>query len=380
MIAYPEKELLNGDVIAQAREEFSNSKISPESFEKIKQAYPSKLYTPNLFIAIALGLLTILAFSFTTFLFGLLASINISSGFVVLSIFMTVLSYISLEWMVKEKMYFNAGVDNALMVLVLSFIAGIFLSYFENPSWILMNGVLMLASLWLSIRFVDAFMAIVSATFFFVLCFLCFLKSGGNSMIYFSLMMILIIGGMYILLNKIKKPINFIYEKCINALTIFLLTAFYAVGNFWVINELQLSTFRQSIHGFFSWTSWAFTFAIPVLYIFYVVVKKDILHIRTGIVLVMMMVLTYKYYFTILPVEMEMLIAGTLLIVLCYFLIKWLRPDRYGFTSEMISAKPAWRNMEALVIAETMGGTDAPQKDNLFSGGSSGGGGASGEF
>ncbi len=380
MIAYSENELLNGDVVTQAREEFSNSKISEESFFKIKEAHPSKLYTPNFFIAIALGLLTILAFSFTTFLFGLLASVDFSAGFAVLCIFMTILSYVSLEWIVKEKMYFNAGVDNALMLLVLSFIAGFFLSNFENPSWILMNGVLMIISLWLSIRFADAFMAIVSGAFFFVLCFLCFLKSGATSIIYFSLLMIVLIAIMYLLLNKIKKQVRFMYEKCINALTIFLLISFYAAGNYWVINELQISTFRNSIHGSFSWISWVFTFVIPVLYIFYGVVKKDILHIRTGIVLVMMMALTYKFYFTILPVEIEMLFIGTFLIVLCYFLIKWLRPERRGFTSEMISAKSSWRNIEALVIAETMGGNEVPQKDNLFSGGSSGGGGASGEF
>ncbi len=380
MIAYSEKELFNRDVIAQAREEFSNSKISPESFHKIEQAYPCNLYTPNFFIAIALGLLTILAFSFTTFLFGLLVSVDISSGFAVLSIFMAVLSYLSLEWMIKKKLYFNAGVDNALMVLVLLFISGFFLSYFVNPSWILMNGVLMLVSLWMSVRFVDAFMAMVSGAFFFVLCFLCFLKSGASSIIYFSLMMMVLIGVMYVLINKIKKHVRFMYEKCINALTIFILIAFYAAGNYWVINELQLSTFSYSIPGSIGWLFWTFTFVIPVIYIFYGVAKQDVLHIRTGIVLVMMMVLTYKYYYTLLPVEVEMLLLGTFLIVLCYFLIKWLRPEKYGFTSEMISSKPAWRNIEALVIAETMGGNEAPQKDNLMHGGSSGGGGASGEF
>lgn len=170
------------------------------------------------------------------------------------------------------------------------------------------------------------------------------------------------------------------FEKCINVFTIFLLIAFYAAGNYWVINELQLSEFSHSIPGSLSWIFWTFTFSIPVVYIFYGVVKKDLLHIRTGIVLALMMVLTYKYYFTILPVEIEMLFIGTFVIVLCYFLIKWLRPERYGYTSEMISPKPSWRNIEALVIAETMGGSEAPLKNDLMSGGSSGGGGASGEF
>lgn len=380
MIAYPEQALYNSCVLAEARKEFNNSNISAESFQKIEQAYPGKLYTPNFFIAIALGLLTLLAVSFTTFLFYLLTNAGILSRLAVLCLLMAVLCYVSLEGIIKKKMIFNAGVDNALMILVLLFILGFFLSYFENPSWIFMNGALMLVSLWLSVRFTDSFMAMVSGAFFFVVCYLLFERSGATSIIYFSLVMMILIGGMYAVIKKIKKQVNCIFEKCINVLTIFLLLAFYTSGNYWVINELQLTELSHPVPVYIGWTSWGFTFAIPFVYIFYGVIKKDVLHIRTGVFLVIMSVLTYKYYFNLFPVEFEMLFVGIILVALCYFLMKLLRKARYGFTSEMITPQPSWRNIEALVIAETMGGSDAPQKDSLFQGGSSGGAGASGEF
>lgn len=380
MIAYPEQALYNSCVLTEAREEFNNSNISAESFQKIEQAYQSKLYTPNFFIAIALGLLTLVAVIFTTFLFYLLTNAGISSGLAVLCLLMAVLCYVSLEGIIKKKMFFNAGVDNALMILVLLFIMGLFLSYFENPSWLGINGTLMLVSLWLSIRFTDSFMAMVSGAFFFVLSYLLYERSGATSLIFFSLVMMLLIAGMYGVIKKIKKQVNCIYEKCVHVLTIFLLLAFYTSGNYWVINELQLAELSHPLPVSFGWIFWVFTFVIPFVYIFYGIIKRDVLHIRTGVFLVMMSVLSYKYYFNLFPVEFEMLFLGIILVTICYFLIKWLQKAKYGFIAEMIIPQPSWRNIEALVIAETMGGSEAPQKDSLFQGGSSGGAGASGEF
>ena len=380
MIAYPESGLYNCDAILQAREAFKASKISVESLQKIEESYPCKLYTPNLFIAVGLGLVTILAFSFTAFLLGLLMMDDISSGLSALFTIMTAISYIFLEKMVKNKMYFNAGIDNALMILVLLFISGIFISVEDNAPWIWMNAVLMVVSLWLSVRFADAFMAMVSCAFFFVFCFLLFLKSGGTIIPWFAILMLMVIGAMYFLIKKIAKKISFVYEKCISALTIFLLVAFYAAGNYWVISVLQSLVSDQSFVLLYAWFFWILTFLLPVAYIVYGIVKKDLLHIRAGILLMMISILTYKYFFSFLPVEVEMLLLGIVLIAGCYFLIKWLQPGRHGYTSEMISSRPSWKNIEALVIAETMSGGEIPNEDNLMAGGSGGGAGASGDF
>ena len=380
MTAYSEKELYNFNILAQAREAFKASKISEESLHKIEQAHPCKLYTPNFFIALAFGLLTIIAFSFTGFLFGLLTNVDTSSGYTFLFIFMTALSYFCLEWLVKSKLYFNAGIDNILMILVLVFIAGIFLSSVENPSWIFINGVLMIVAFWFSVRFADSFMAIVSCSFFFVICFLLFLESGITALVYFSFLMMILIGCMFFLIKKMAKNVIFIYEKIVTVLTVFLLIAFYAAGNYWLISELNWFMFNQAFILSSGWILWIFTFIIPVMYIVYGVAKNNLLYIRTGIILVMMTLLTYKYFYTLFPLEVEMLLLGLVLIAICYFLIKWLRPARHGFTSEIISPRPAWKNVEALVIAETMSGDKTLQEDTLMSGGSGGGGGASGDF
>lgn len=381
MTAYQENELFNGDMKSRAHSAFDAAEISKESLHKIEEAYPCKLYTPHFFIAFALGLLTTIAIIFAGFLAWLLTSAESSGGIAALCFFMGALCYVLLELMVKSKKYYNAGVDNVLMFFILAFSAGVFMGDFENTSWVLFNGMLMLVAAWLCLRFNDAFMAVLSCAFLLIAIFLLILKLGDAALAFVPFVMMAVIAVLYFSVNKIQKRAKFIYEKILAVLTIFLLMAFYAAGNYWVISALQsaITDIRRPVA--FGWLFWMFTFLIPVLYIVYGVVRKDLLHIRTGLFLVAITILTYKYYFTLLPLEVEMLLAGMLLVGLSYFLIKWLRPSRHGYTSEVNHAEPAWKNIEALVIAETMsGGQTSTAHDQLMAGGSGGGGGASGEF
>ena len=380
MTIYPENELYNDHVRSEAQSAFELGDISKESCKRIEDAYPTKLYTPHFFIAVALGLLTIVATFFTGILAWLFTQVESSFGIASLCAFMAFVCYFFLEWMVKNKSYFNAGIDNALMVLTLLFSGGIFLSYFENVHWILSNTFLMLVALWLCLRFADAFMAIVSCGFFLALCFLLYLKLEKLPLVYLPFVMMAIIGALYYFINKVKNSVKFIYGKCFMGLTVFLLLAFYAAGNYWVVRELQSSLNVEATSKGSSWIFWIFTFLVPIIYIVYGIIKKDVLHLRTGLLLIAVTVFTYKYYYTLLPVEIEMLIIGLLLIALSYFFIKWLKTTRHGYTSESMAARPSWQNVEGLIIAETMGGLSPTSENHLMDGGIGGGGGASGEY
>ena len=76
MQAYNYSDLYNKYVDEQATEALQTACISNESYNRILQAYPSKLYTPNYFIRIALGLLTIVAVLFSGLLLWLLFCIR----------------------------------------------------------------------------------------------------------------------------------------------------------------------------------------------------------------------------------------------------------------------------------------------------------------
>ena len=101
---------------------------------------------------------------------------------------------------------------------------------------------------------------------------------------------------------------------------------------------------------------------------------------RTGLVLIAATIFTVKYYSNILPVEIEMFIAGSLLIAVSYALIKFLKTPKYGYTSYDLYTKKDVLNAEALIVAETFNKQPATKSSGLYEGGSGGGGGATGEF
>ncbi len=72
MQAYDSNDLYNQIIRQEASDAFRNNYLSEESYKKILLSNPCNLYTPNYFIRIALGLVTIIAVLFTALLFGLI--------------------------------------------------------------------------------------------------------------------------------------------------------------------------------------------------------------------------------------------------------------------------------------------------------------------
>jgi hypothetical protein len=384
MQAYSKIDLYNTYIHEQATEALQTGCISDIIKDRILQAYPSKLYTPNYFIRIALGLLIIVAVLFSGLLLFLLFSVP-EKGAIPLLIFLAILCYITLELLVKSKQYYNAGVDNVLMIMVIAFIAGaFFISDYETP-WLAMSGVIMAIALWMSMRFADALMAMVSYCCFFIFLFLVYLKAGNIAKATAPLMMMVVSALVYFLMKKLVDSKTFMYRLCFKAIAFLTLVTFYISGNYFIIKELSNQMFQLQLSQNdpipLGWLFWILTLIIPPAYIIYGVMKKDFLVMRTGLGLIAATIFTVKYYYTILPTEIEMLIAGTLLIALSYALIKYLVTPKYGFTSlDLYPSKKEVLNAEALIIAETFNKQPAIENHGLYGGGSGGGGGATGEF
>ncbi|MEO6455487.1 MAG: hypothetical protein ABIN97_15515 [Ginsengibacter sp.] len=386
MQAYNKSDLYNKYVQEQAAECLQTTCITNESYNKILQAHPCKLYTPNYFIKIALGLLTIVAILFSGLLLWLLSSSAINSAAIAtLLIVLAIICYITLELLVKGKRYYNAGVDNVLMIMVIVFIVSALLASDFETSWIVISSVTMVISLWLSIRFIDAFMAMVSYCCFFIFLFLVYLKAGDIAKATAPLIMMAVSALVYFVMKKFIENKPFVYQHCFKTITLLTLVTFYASGNYFIVKEVSDQMFHFQVgsndHIPFGWLFWIFTLTIPPAYIIYGIIKKDFLVMRTGLGLITATVFTVRYYYTFLSAEIEMLIAGVILIWVSYALIKYLKTPKYGFTSEeLYPSKKQSLNVEALIIAETFNKQPAIEGPGLFGGGSGGGGGATGEY
>ncbi|HEY2350115.1 MAG TPA: hypothetical protein VGH64_13935, partial [Puia sp.] len=100
MIAYNQKGLDNLFVLDQAQDAVDAGCITAEENAKIREAYPSGFYTPNVFICIGLFVLTTIIASCSLGLFILLSSASSDSSVSKLIIFFGLACYAALEFTV----------------------------------------------------------------------------------------------------------------------------------------------------------------------------------------------------------------------------------------------------------------------------------------
>ncbi len=385
MQAYSKSDLFNKYVTEQATDALQTNGISSESHIKIFAAYPVRLYTPNYFIRIALGILTIIAVLFSGLLLWLLTSASSTAGIITMLIILTAVCYATLEFFVRNKKYYNAGVDNILMLMTLIFFTSTFFVTDFEISWIAISLIGLLISLWLTARFTDAFMAVISYCSLLILVFLIYIKLGNFAKASVPLVMMGLSAAVYFAMRKLMQRKAFTYHFCFKSIALVSLITFYASGNYFVVKELSNEMFNLQLTPHdsipFGWLFWIFTILIPPLYIVYGIIRKDFMFMRTGLGLIAVTIFTIKYYYAILPAEIEMLVAGVILVVISYVLMKYLATPKYGFTSvNLYPSKKEALNVEALIIAETFNQQTAVGKPGLYGGGSGGGGGASGDF
>ena len=102
---------------------------------------------------------------------------------------------------------------------------------------------------------------------------------------------------------------------------------------------------------------------------------------RTGLILIAIAAVTFKNYYHVLPIENTLVLIGLVTLGGSYWVIRYLKTPKYGFTSEELQQDTiaGGINVESLIIATSQ--LDAPQgTENRFGGGDFGGGGSSSSF
>jgi hypothetical protein len=387
MSAYNTNDLYNKYVQGQASEAFHKECIDNAAYQKILDAHPSYLYTPNYFIRIGLALLTIVSLLFSFVLLWLLFGVSHTNSFTGLFIFFAFTCYGLLELMVSRKKYYNAGIDNILMIAVIILvITAININDFP-AQYEVTSCLVMLICLWFTYRFTDAFMALLAFIACLIFLFLFYTDLGVIAKATAPFLIMIITALIFLAMKKLQQKKQFIlYASCLQLVMILSMLTFYAAGNFFVIREMSNEMFNLNLQpneGIPSgWLFWLFTIAVPPAYIFYGLRKKDRNFIRVGLILLAASVLTVRYYYAVMPSEAAMIVFGALLVLVSYVLIKYLSTPKYGFSFTHIEEhNKTLLNAEAIIIAQAFGRKVNSGGDHIeFGGGSSGGGGASGSY
>jgi len=397
MIIYNKVWLANLAAQQQLRPALDSGQMSNDEFKSIETAYPVGFYSPNIFIRIGLFILTnIIAVFFGCLLtYILLDSALITSP--VWYFFLGLFSYIALEFIVRRKNHFRSGADDALTWISAGLILTGFLIILANQfplydadsptrlSWA--AGIVFLLSSYYTLRFTDSLMAIVSFLSLVFLIAVLWYNSSAFGAATLPFLVILLSGiTYYFSLTQMKHPGLVYYQHCISLLQVTSLVTLYLSGNYYVVQKLGTELYGYTTIGpykvpypvFF----WPWTILVPFIYTGAGAYKKNVILLRTGLILIAIAAVTFKNYYHVLPIEGTLVLIGIVTLGGSYWLIRYLKTPKHGFTYEELAEEtiPGGVNIESLIIASTQLEDTPKGTQSPFGGGNFGGGGSSSDF
>ena len=388
MIAYKEKSLDAAVISEEAADALKKQLITNEEHAAIANAHKTDLYSPNVFIRIGLFVLTVVIVFMS---FGLMFlftgdALSNETGLFVTTLLFGAFIYAALEWLIQNKRHYRSGVDDALLWLAIIFIVSD-VSIYSNltPLWI--SVLIFLLSLAATLRFANAVMSALAFGSFISIIFFSITPIGAIAKAILPFIVMVVAFGTYLLVLNIKHKASLRhYKYCFTMIEVLSLITAYVSVNYFVVRELSVMMFdlhlpaNASITG--GWFFWICTFLLPVLYIARGLQKKDHFILRTGLVLFGAAIFTYKYYYTVAPIEQVMTAGGIIMIIVAYVVMRYLQTPIFGITDKPLELEDIEDGLqvESLVIAESFKEAPAPDEGFRFGGGSSGGGGATGQF
>ncbi|MES2138105.1 MAG: hypothetical protein V4511_00250 [Bacteroidota bacterium] len=397
MIAYDPSFLRNSSIVKKSKQWFSKQLITPEQMNSVLKNYGTGFYSPNFFIKIGLFIFTFIAIAAAVgfySLFFLLLDVNPETGsFVFTCLLFSIGCVFLLEYFIKNKKVYRAGVDECLLYSAFGFILtaiGILINDgFEPSENVLLFCVFALPFLIAAIvRYADRLVTLALAVCLYAIFFLSLLKLGEIAKLIMPFALMTVSIPVYFLATKQKqKEELFHWKKCIEIFEWLALIVFYFAGNYFVIREASISFFDMHLNDGenipLAFVFYMFTAIIPLLYVYYGLKKKNKTLLWSGLLLIAVAVLTFKYYFSLGNPEITLTLAGMVLIIVSYVCIKVLKTPKYGITFKEEPDEDNFlrSNAEALVIAQNFGGQNAEiPSGTQFGGGGFGGAGSGGNF
>lgn len=387
MIASNSDKIQNHFLIEEVEKLVVMEIVSKEQLSQIKINNPDTKTNSNILIRIGFFLLGNFLISSIFGVFSLIfAIIDSQTAYGFLSLFAAV-ACVFVSELIYRKNYFAFGFDDSI-ILSISLCATIGIGLLsENILAILFFFVLITS--FCSARYVH-----VPSTFFALLGLVGLI---GYSIIkeeiipseYLPILMFLTAILLYFFQNQISKnSSNFIYKNVFLTIKIFSLILAYASLNYFVVRELSeiLLGFHIDRNGEIPLSNFFYfaTFAIPLFYIFFGLKQKDRLFLWMGFISLALGFPTIRYYYSILPLEIALILGGIILFVIVYFSIRITREKTTGITfNEDKNLNPMAFEVvkNILVNANTHEIITTTQESPMeFGGGGFSGGGSGGDF
>ncbi|MEP2668009.1 MAG: hypothetical protein ABJH04_03385 [Cyclobacteriaceae bacterium] len=385
--AYNETWLYNLEVIKETKRWLKAGFIEKVQFNVIAEAHSSSFYHPNFIIRLLIFVATLMGLSGVTGLFALMIldtnQIIISIGCLIYGIG----SFVFVDQaIIKNSKHYKSGLTEALIYHACGFTIGGFagLVDFETASVLLFSIIVLSFSAY---RYLDLLTTVAA---FFTLAYLVFFQLYEFGSIFQQIIpfaFILIFVPVYLVCKKWKSKDHLaIWNNNLIVIESLSLLLIYLAGNYLVVRELSVN-----LMGFplvegedipFAFLFYGLTLLIPVAYLYLGINNKDIVILRTSLLVLAFSIFTFKFYYGFEHLEITLTVLGIILLGIALLLFNYLKTIRNGFTREnLISEKWSSMNAEAFIISQTLGGNQVKVNDSFQGkGGEFGGGGSSGSF
>ena len=364
--------------------------LTKVQFTEIEKMYPVNYYDSNVFLKIGLFIFTILAAGFSIGIMSIffvdIYNSNLNVVMVIQSLMIGSVFFFLLENLIKNRQLYHSGVDNALIYMALGAFCTTIYFLFEksNPSTWLFLILFLPLFVATTIRYAES--VVCTLTYFLIVgIFVMIALESFWGKILLPFILMIVSTGMYFLVKKLSSRKDYLYyETCLTIFKTLSLITFYLGGNYLIvregnalINNLYLSTSPQVA---FAPMFYFFTTIIPIAYLFFGFRYCDRLILILGLITLGFSIFTYRFYFSIIPIEIALTLGGILLIILSAGLIHYLKTAKHGFTYQPDDDFEGF-NLEAMLMSQIIQSKIPHQGDTFkFGGGDSIGGGAGGKY
>ena len=384
MISYNIEELEKKQILSEAKSLYKSKMINETQYDKVREDIKSELYSPTIFIKILLFILSYIGMTTVIGPIGLIFNAVGEIGYRILAILLGA----SLIWftesvLIMGKNHYKSGITEAGIYSGTLFIMFGILGFGENIE----IGYLILGFLFsviIAVRYLDLLALLVSLTCFSNLLYKAIHAIGEVTEALLPFIFFFIFLSIFLACTSIEKKLKtFVFNDHLIITKTLSLLVIYASVNYYVVRELSINLMNLTLAKGqdipLAIVFYILTATLPLLYIYYGIIKRSVLFLRVGLLICALSVITFKYYFSLGMPIVTFTVAGIILIAISLWLMNYLKVMRNGFTREnLINDKWMSQDMSAIIISQTLGGNKLiDNKNESFGGGRSGGAGAS---
>ena len=384
MIAYNKTLLENTFLVEEAIDLKKSGFIQESKLNTVKQKLETLKTNRNILVRIGFYLLGSFLFSSILGFFSMFTLMNSSTNYHIVGFVYFIIGIIILEVICRQN-YFRHGLDDSFIIgSQLTFYISI---YFLTYSTIALYFSMIMIGFVFALRYVNTISFLVSLIGVVVLTG-DYLINHTDISSALPFVLLLIAFGFYFLHQKIKdlKPLYF-YQNVMEWFFSFSLLLGYASINYFVVRTLSEDLLHADYTKSdvpFGWIFNILMFLIPIFYVYYALQTKNRTMLYIGGLTFTLSIATFRYYHSIMPAELALILAGSLMFGAVYFIIQKIKTKATGITfiPDRTSNPAMLSTMEALIINSQDMNHAAPtqQSDMPFGGGGFSGGGAGGEY